>query len=316
MVEALVVNASENEPLYRHTKRSEWGLAILAWEQPNKRGYQFQDGVLRIINEGFYDLLCQVEHPPDGAEELIADLKQKAGLAGEKEKQKSRVKDGITFSDQLQIFRIKYPQGFEDEGWRSSIRGVGPSRRLKRHRQPAIEEAQAALANEALGAALAEGRSAEIVETVAKLLKQTNLVKPKELDPLDRLGNGQQDPYVTALRAVLHGDGPLDQRFDHFSGSHGKKTNWPLVTAPLALVQPATMLCVHPTTIRRQARVLEPALSIGAQPRGRVYERLLALAGRIRDLLVEASLTPADLMDVFDFMGVTLLPSARQLLKE
>jgi hypothetical protein len=40
------------------------------------------------------------------------------------------------------------------------------------------------------------------------------------------------------------------------------------------------------------------------------------MAKRAREMLTEASLPPADLMDIFDFMGITLLPSARKLLKD
>jgi hypothetical protein len=304
------------EPLYRHRKRSEWGLAILAWEQPTKRGYQFQDGMLRIISEDYYDLLCVVDDLPEGAAELIADLKSRAGLAGEKDQHKTRTKEGtLTFADQTRIFRIKYPQGFADPGWLSQIRGVASSRRLKRHRQPAIDEMRGSLTDEALQQALDDGRSTEVVESIIKTLAHTNLVKPKELNALEQLPSGQHADYVTALRDLLFGEAPMDERFDRFAAAQGKKGGWPVVTAPAALVQPESMVCVQPTMIRRQARVLEPALIVGTDPKGRIYERVLTMLNRVRDLLTEASLQPADLMDVFDLMGVTLLPSARQLLQ-
>lgn len=305
------------EPLYRHLKRSEWGLAILAWEQPNKRGYQFQDGVLRIISEDYYDLLRVVDEPPEGATELITDLKSRAGLAGEKEQHKTRAKEGtLTFAEQTRIFRIKYPQGFADAGWLSQIRGVESSRRLKRHRQPAIDEARGALTDEALRQALDDGRSSEIVDAIVKMLARTNLVKPKELSALEQLASEQRADYVAALRDLLFGDAPLGERFDRFASAQSKKGGWPVVTSPAALVQPESMVCINPTMIRRQARVLEPALIVGTDPKGRIYERVLTMLGRVRGLLTEASLTPVDLMDLFDFMGVTLLPSARKLLKE
>jgi hypothetical protein len=66
--------------------------------------------------------------------------------------------------------------------------------------------------------------------------------------------------------------------------------------------------------LRRQASVLEPSLIVPAKPDGWVYHRLLGLVGRVRDLLANASIPPADLMDVFDFISVTLRPSARKLL--
>ena len=43
--------------LFKHSKRPEWGIAIVAYEQPDKKGFQFEDGKLRIIRDGYYDLL-------------------------------------------------------------------------------------------------------------------------------------------------------------------------------------------------------------------------------------------------------------------
>jgi hypothetical protein len=310
-------NTAVSEPLYRHLKRAEWGLGILAWEQPTKRGYQFQDGVLRIIDQGYYDLLRKVNHPPEGATALVADLRSRAKLVVNREYQVTRAKEpGLSFAEQLQIFRVKFPHGFADEKWLSSIRGVGTSRRLKRHRQPAIDQLRGEISDEALQQALDHGRSAEVVDTIVTLISRTNLVKAKELGALRELSAEQHTRYVAALRELLFGDAPLEQRFDGFAAAQGKRGTWQQVTAPAALVQPESGVCVHPTMFRRQARVLEPALSVSAGPMGRVYVRLAAMVGRIGKLLVEASLPPADLMDIFDFMGITLLPSARKLLKD
>ena len=47
--------------LYRHTKRPEWGVAILAWERGGRRAYQFEDGRLRKFREGYYSLMKPVD---------------------------------------------------------------------------------------------------------------------------------------------------------------------------------------------------------------------------------------------------------------
>ena len=67
--------------LYAHTKGQKWGLAILAWERGPCRGYQFEDGVLRIFKEGFYEMLEEVDAPADKAARVIAELRRKLGDA-------------------------------------------------------------------------------------------------------------------------------------------------------------------------------------------------------------------------------------------
>jgi nicotinamidase-related amidase len=44
-------------PLFRHVKRPEWGVGMLVWERDTARAYQFEDGRLRKIREGYYALL-------------------------------------------------------------------------------------------------------------------------------------------------------------------------------------------------------------------------------------------------------------------
>jgi hypothetical protein len=272
--------------------------------------------MLRIINEDYYDLLRLVQKPPEGASELVADLKIRARLVSQTDQPKARAKvQGISFAEQMQILRLKFPNGFADEAWLKSIRGAGASRRLKRHRQPAINDMSGELTDEALQQALDDGRSAGVVEGMARALARTNLLKASELTPLRDLSAGQAAQYVTALRELLFGDAELEQRFEQLVAAHGRGGSWPLLTAPAALARPDSMICVRPTMIRRQAQVLEPTLGFGTVPTGRVYGRLVAMAKRAREMLTEASLPPADLMDVFDFMGITLVPSARKLLR-
>jgi len=305
-----------NEPLYRHTKRAEWGMAILAWERPNERGYQFQDGQLRVIKNGYYELLSTVQQRPEDAVDVVTELRRQAGMADHHDRQKTRSKEGgITFAQQIKIFRMEYPKGFADDGWGSLVRGAEADRRLKRHRQPAIDEVGKALADELLKQAIAEEGTAELMESVIAMFSRTNLVKPKDLEILRNLAVTQHPQYIHALREVLYGDDPPHLRFDRFSAAHGHKGSWPLLTTPLALVLPNEKICIHPAMTRRQAAVLDPTLNVGAKPNGRQYTRLVAMADQVRSLLNGSSLTPIDLMDVFDFSSITLRPSAARLLK-
>lgn len=56
-------------------------MAILAFERPTKRGYQFEDGKLRLFKEGFYHLMKPVDRPADETMELVAQLDGKLARA-------------------------------------------------------------------------------------------------------------------------------------------------------------------------------------------------------------------------------------------
>ena len=45
--------AETEDELYRHVKRPEWGVAMIAWERNGTRAYQFEDGKLRKFPEAF-----------------------------------------------------------------------------------------------------------------------------------------------------------------------------------------------------------------------------------------------------------------------
>ena len=51
--------------LYQHTKRPEWGLAILAWDRGSRRAFQFEDGKLRVFKQGYYEMVEEVSGAVD-----------------------------------------------------------------------------------------------------------------------------------------------------------------------------------------------------------------------------------------------------------
>ena len=59
----LQANASE---LVRHVRRPSWGVGVEVWERNGKRAYQFSDGKMRVIKEGFFHLLEPTQSPGDG----------------------------------------------------------------------------------------------------------------------------------------------------------------------------------------------------------------------------------------------------------
>ena len=44
-------------------------------ERRDRRGYQFQDGRLRVFKEGYYDMLEPVSPKPDGTPRIVSSLK-------------------------------------------------------------------------------------------------------------------------------------------------------------------------------------------------------------------------------------------------
>ena len=108
--------------LFQHKARPQWGLAIVAWEREGKRGYQFEDGELRVFKNGFFHLLDEVSHPLDEAAVVVARLARAAGVnAAEAADTKNAPKPVETypFDKQIVLFLERFPKGFD---W-SSLRG-------------------------------------------------------------------------------------------------------------------------------------------------------------------------------------------------
>ena len=136
----------DTEKLYRHSRRKEWGLAIVAWTRPTRRGYQFADGKLRVIKQGYYGLLREVDKPASQASEIIEELQRQAGISRARRRARGGTRASgtppVRLEEQIALFRRTHPDGFEEPGWREEVRGEGAPRRLKRHRDPAIADAQ------------------------------------------------------------------------------------------------------------------------------------------------------------------------------
>jgi hypothetical protein len=298
--------------LYRHTKRDQWGLAILAWEHEGKRGYQFEDGTLRVLKRGYYHLMCEVDRPADITQRVLGRLNR---ALGRHEAGKKRNLDRlISFDDQLTLFRDEFPQGFRGEKWRKKMRGVDAGQQLKRHREPAVRAAQSLLAPESLTRMIEAGDFEAVLQELVRLLKQTNLVRPNQLGPLE-IPPHRQERFALALRDLLHGDGPFRDRFGRWVQVLGP-CSWELATTPAALHGPAEHVCVQPRSFRDQAVWMAPRLEHSKEPDAETYLRYHAMAGAVRAQLEEEGLQPADLLDVHDFICSTLRPAARKRLDE
>ena len=313
------------EPLYRHAKRQEWGLAIFAWQRDGHHAYQFEDGQLRVFANGFVSLLAEVDRPVSEADDTAEALNRLLNLndhsaAEAKKSTSSRSTAALSFFDQVAVFVDKFPGGFQDPRWKQDVRGAGAKRRLKRHRDVAITNAQEALGNDRLAALIAAQRYGEVHAAVLELIDGTDLVSREQLDPIRKLPAAHHRGLAMAVRDLLHGGGPYERRFAAFRDKLAVLTStgpsWQLVTVLGALVLPHEEIFVSPAQLREQSRRTTPQFEVGHRPVAATYERLAALVRKLGEALKGENLTPRDLFDVHDFIRETLKPASKERAEE
>jgi len=312
-----LTDASTNEPLFEHSKRPEWGLAILAWEGKNKRRYQFQDGELREFKKGYYELLDQVDKPADKAEEIVRELKSmlvQSRLERDAAARPQAKTEQIGVDDQITIFKSLYPGGFQDAKWAEEVRGTDAERRLKKHLDPAIADARDRLSQERLDEALAAGNHGAVRDALIGLFNATDLVAAKHVRAFRDATEGEPADIAKTLRELLWGDGTYEERFRHWVGAlrdHlGRRVTWEMATTPTALVHPDEHIPIKPTSFKRQAKSLAPTLRYHAVPRAELYERFRQMAMSVRRQLGSSGLEPRDMLDVYAFIWETLRPKS------
>jgi len=296
--------------LYQHASRPEWGGALIAWERHGKRGYQFEDGRLRIFTAGHYHLLERIDASSDRVRTLRAFLGQPA----ERPSETTAPAPGVpSLDEQVAYFRAMYPGGFSGEKWRAEHR-AGGARARKRHRDPAIALAQKELTATYLANCLERRREQEGVASLANVLGETNLVPSGHVRLLAELPANRARAVLVGLFELLFGRSSSEVRIAQWmqalNRGTSRKPTWPLVTAPLALVCPDQHICVQRASFVAQASAMEMRPRVAVSPNGTEYAPLLAIAERVRSHLTAKECPPADLLDVHDFMALTLSSGA------
>ncbi len=310
----------QSSRLVRHRKRPEWGAAICAWARHERQAYQFEDGKLRTFPSTHLHLLEPVERPPAEAMATIRALRAASGLNVARRNRKRGEEIQMTFDQQLLLFKHLYPDGFDGEPWKADHRGGEGKRSLKRHRDPAIAKAAELLAEDELTRLHEARRSDEIVTRLVDVLSATDVVTKRHVDPLRKLGSNEAGLVADAVVDLLYGNGSLRHRLDSWAKRlrqvTGRAPSWPLVTAPLALRYPGEHVCVRASTFRQQVKTAGDGASPPRAFDARQYERLLFMARDVADRLAAAGYTPVDMLDIYDFIWVTLRPAARDKLAE
>jgi hypothetical protein len=227
----------------------------------------------------------------------------------------------LTLEDQSAIFGKLFPQGFDGYNWRAEVRGTAAARRLKAHRQPAIDDAKRLLSLDALAPLVESGDHAAIVQRLIEVGRGTNLVRPKQdAGMLKGLEGNRLKAVACAAVSLLHGEAPIKDRFNIWISalSHGDDTpSWQLATVFTALLFPKEHICVRPSAFREQSRWMAPRLKYDSTPKGALYARYRAMSRLVRRTVKQKSdLRMNDLMDTYEFMVQTLRPKARKLLQQ
>jgi len=314
--DALMQPASDGA-LCEHQKRPGWGLAIRVWIRGDHRGYQFEDGKLRVITAEFEPMMRPVERSSAETERLQGELWKLSGLTRARQTHQATADqdDGcaVSFDEQVALLLTDYPDGFADAAWIRDARGRGATRVSTRHREPAIERALALLGVDEL-VPLVQGEHYDVVYSRAqRALQGCSLVSSSQRAPLSCLHPASYPTFARALHQWLHGNDGLDQAFERLVASldSSKRTpSWPLVTAFGALVHPHRHICIRPSVFLQQARVLRHGTTLHRRPTYDQYELMRKLVEDVTEQLHSRHHPPRDWMDVHDFVWMTMRPAA------
>lgn len=303
--------------LYVHTKKPEWGLAIISRDGRDKRRFLFQDGQTRAFPARFTHLMQPANKPADVTERVARLLSEQLDGVPYAPTPAEPRKARVPFEDQIKVFKAQYPGGFADPGYIKQVRTA--EKRRKRHRDPAIVDAAELLSVERLDGHIEEGAYATVVELARELLNRTGLCSSRDRQTLKELPEERFEAFALSLRDLLHSEAPLFDRFTRYmaalDGTPGGSPTWPLVTSLLALSDPKEHVVVKPSVFRKQAELIEPNLNYNALPNAGLYARFREIAQDVFQRLHAADMHPRDMFDIYEFIWMTLRPKALQMMK-
>lgn len=294
-------NEIDLDTLYRHTKRERWGVAVFLWERDEKRAFRFADGEVRVFKKGYYELMVPTVAPGDGS---ATRLRAEVRAATTKHKEILP-----TVGHQLLLLLEEYPGGFTGEAWQKKHRGTG--RRLKRHRNAAITEARDLLNPDDLAKFNAAGNHQEALDRLIKVLQGTDLVPSAQLNNLKKTRPTQELTTILTSMAKHPHEATIRPFQAALVSSRGPATSWQVVSAPLALLAPKHHMCVRPSVLSTQGKIIRARFNPPKRPDETGYQRYLDVAKAVYAELESLGHSPLDLLDVHDFAWTTLRPAAK-----
>ena len=308
-------NSALIETIYRHSKRDEWGHAIEAWREDDRIAYVFEDGKTRTFHRQYARFLEPVDRSCDRATAIIRNLRT---LIKTRTPSKSvaPTEPTVTLDEQVALFKLHFNDGFGGDLYQREHRGRGAKRSAKRHRDVAVALAASQLSLDRLRDPENEDGNLNVVASIVRVLEATDLAPKREVDAMRNLSDTAKKTLGAAAMDLLFGEDGFAQRFNGWlrvwTTVTGHGPSWELATSLPALVEPSTHVAVKGSVFREQAKWMAPNLVISGQPTAAAYERLQEMAERLADQLRGSDVAPKDLLDVRDFIWLTLRPSARE----
>jgi hypothetical protein len=285
--------------LFMHGTRKDWGVGVLAGVRDGKRRYLFESGEERVMGSGEQDMMRKIA-PIDRDQELTLARLLALVARGEGVPNPSKTVDSELL-EQLAGLRRAFPGGFADPAWQSEGRAT-------RTRETVLPEARELLSVKALDAQLKAQRFDALWESVSKVLRATNWLPAAQLATAANLG-----PIASAVRELLYGTTKVEQRFDRFVAAYEtafrQPVRWETATALLALMFPADHLLVDLGAFRKQLKAIDSQAPLPQRPSGAGYVRCANAARIIANKLRDNGEAPQDLLDIHDFIRVTLKPA-------
>ena len=114
------------------------------------------------------------------------------------------------------------------------------------------------------------------------VLSHTDLVPAAQLKKPKGMKDDAIRPLALAVKELLHGVAPYDQRFDAFLTAflpvYGEAARWELATAVSAVYAPNEHVCVHPAAFKQQVKVMGGRGSAPTRATSAGYTRFLSVA--------------------------------------
>lgn len=317
---------SDDAPrLVRHVSRPVWGRGVLVRNAPTRRAYQFEDGRTRTFKKGFYHLLEEVPEDDPSTRRLAERLEARAEDRAEVRQalatasgatSPSRADTKERLQKQVQWFLKNNPDAFEGDDWKTRHRGED-GRRLKRHRDPVVAEAQAFFSEENMKQMIDEADPDLVRDGFMKILESSDLVTAARRRPLKTARLDME--WVEALNDLMHGERAFALRFERWVAAcdrvADKMATWPLCTVPLALARPDEHIFVRPTRMKTQLGWMAPGRPLPRRPGAPTYQVLVDVFNEITKELEAAGHAPVDRLDVHDFIMETTTSKAKEALE-
>lgn len=300
--------------LFQHTLQPHWGLATPVSVRGLHALYQFEDGKVREFRLES-PLLRRVrvgQRHQEAVEQLHKHIDALKSVRRQRRTRRQVVRRAPRgLAVQVELFKKQYPLGFQGIRWNVQMRGHGSGRRLKRHRDPAILGARQRLSPQLLGQLVAKERHDEVHRLAMETLAATDLLHASQRRPLVQMSDSEKRRFALRLTGLLHDDAELfGTRFEQWVQACDvymkRPPAWEAVTAPLALYFPNDHVSVRPERLAAQAKQLGMPLVLPNRPHAEAYREALGVVRGVQDLCAENGLAARDLLDVCDFMEVTL----------